>query len=169
MAIIEKFLGKKVEVPQYLRYHAKQGLWAKKTERNILFGFTQPALVLMGGIKDMDWLVEGGSAVKSGDSVIFAITGKILYIDAPIGGFIQYNESHQKDLTQISEDPYGQGWLYTIQPQNDIEESYMSLTSPEVYLECLRSSEGSKNPNGLKGGVSGICKAVYSGIGEQKL
>ena len=169
MAIIEKFLGKKVEVPQNLRYHAKQGLWAKKTDRNIVFGFTQPALVLMGGIKDMDWLIEDGSAVHSGDSVVFAITGKILYIDAPIGGAIQYNQSLHADATQIIADPYGQGWLYLIQPRGDIDKSYMSFASSEGYIESLQTTEGLKNPEGLKGGVSGICKAVYSGIGDQKL
>ena len=32
----------------------------------------------------------------------------------------------------------------------------------------LKGTEGLKNPEGLKGGVSGICKAVYSGISQQK-
>ena len=169
MAIIEKFLGKRVEVPQDRRYHVKQGLWAKKSDDAIVFGFSQPALVLIGGIKDIDWLVEDGAEVMSGDSIVFAITGKILYIDAPIDGCIQYNETHQEEFTQISDDPYGHGWLFMIQPQGSIEEVYMSMSSPENYLKSLQATEGLKNPEGLKGGVSGICKAVYTGIGDQKL
>ena len=169
MPIIEKFLGQRVEVPEGLRYYVKQGLWARRTDMHIIFGFTQPSLVLMSGIRDMDWLVDDGATVKSGDSVVFAITGKILYIDAPIEGTIQYNQSLHESLAQISSDPYGQGWLFQIQPQGDIDGSYMSLLSYEAYLESLRTTEGLKNPEGLKGGVSGICKAVYSGIGEQKL
>ena len=169
MAIIEKFLGKRVEVPQDRRYHVKQGLWAKITDDAIVFGFSQPALVLMGGIKDIDWLVEDGADVMSGDSIVFAITGKILYIDAPIDGLIRYNNTNQKELTLICDDPYGHGWLFMIQPQGNIEEVYMSMTSPENYLKSLQASEGLKNPEGLKGGVSGICKAVYTGIGDQKL
>ena len=169
MAIIEKFLGKRVEVPQDRRYHVKQGLWAKITDDTIVFGFSQPSLVLMGGIKDIDWLVEDGADVMSGDSIVFAITGKILYIDAPIDGRIRYNKTHQGELTQINDDPYGQGWLFMIQPQRNIEDVYMSMTSHENYLESLQTTEGLKNPEGLKGGVSGICKAVYTGIGDQKL
>jgi glycine cleavage system H lipoate-binding protein len=169
MATIEKFLGKRVEVPQDRRYHVKQGLWAKKADNAIVFGFSQPALILMGGIKDIDWLVEDGANVISGDSIVFAITGKILYIDAPIGGRIRYNKANQEELTQISDDPYGQGWLFMIHPQGNIEEAYMSMTSPENYLKSLQTTEGLKNPEGLKGGVSGICKAVYTGIGDQKL
>jgi hypothetical protein len=37
------------------------------------------------------------------------------------------------------------------------------------YIERLKESDGCKNPEGLKGGVSGMCKAVYSGIRTQKI
>jgi hypothetical protein len=56
-----------------------------------------------------------------------------------------------------------------VQPDSDIDQAYQSLVSTEQYVENLRTSEGFKNPDGLKGGVSGICKAVYSGIGQQKI
>jgi hypothetical protein len=52
---------------------------------------------------------------------------------------------------------------------NDIDTAYRSLVSAESYIETLRNTEGFKNPEGIKGGVSGICKAVYSGIGQQKI
>ncbi|MCP4352359.1 MAG: hypothetical protein GY795_43425 [Desulfobacterales bacterium] len=169
MAVIDKFLGKQVEIPEDLRYCTKQGLWARKTDMAVVFGFTHPALVLMGGIKDIDWLADDGAIVKSGDPVIFAVTGKILYIDTPISGVICYNKSIRKNPVLINKEPYGQGWMFMIQLQDNAESSYMSLVLSEVYVESLRTTEGSKNPNGLKGGVSGICKAVYSGIGEQQL
>jgi len=169
MAVIEKFLGQRVEVPEDFRYHVKQGLWARRTDMDIVFGFTQPALVLLGGIKDLDCLVDDGAVIEAGDSVVFAITGKILYIDAPVGGTIQYNNSLQEELSQISDDPYGRGWLFLIQSPGDIDKAYTSLASSEFYMESLLSTEGFKNPEGMKGGVSGICKAVYSGISEQKL
>jgi glycine cleavage system H protein len=169
MAVIDRFLGKRVEVPANRRYLPKQGLWASKDGKAIVFGFTQPALVLLGGIKDMDGLVDNGATVKSGESVVFAITGKILYIDAPIDGIIQYNLPIRDDLSQVSKDPYGQGWLFQIQPTDDINASYEAFGTPEAYINSLQASEGLKNPDGLKGGVSGICKAVYSGIGTQKL
>ena len=169
MAVIENFLGKRVEVPEALRYHVNQGLWAKKTDMNIVFGLTQPALVLMGGVKDMEALVNDGTIVNPGDSVLFAITKKILYIDVPIGGAIQYNKKVQENPTQTGEDPYGKGWLFMIQPQDDIDKSYLSLASSKEYTQSLRKTDGLRNPLGWKGGVSGMCKAVYSGIGDQSL
>ena len=57
-----------------------------------------------------------------------------------------------------------------VNPDTDIDQAYQSLVSAEQYVEeTYDTSEGFKNPDGLKGGVSGICKAVYSGIGQQKI
>ncbi len=169
MAVIEKFLGRQVEIPENLRYTMKQGLWANKKDANIIFGLTQPALVLMGGVKEVEGLVHDGAIVKPGDSVLFAITKKILYIDVPVGGVIQYNKKVQENPAQIGEDSYGHGWLFKIQPKADIDKSYLSLASSKEYTQSLKITDGLKNPSGLKGGVSGMCKAVYSGIGDQRL
>ena len=46
MAVIEKFLGKRVEIPEDRKYIAKLGLWAKVEDETMVFGFTEPALVL---------------------------------------------------------------------------------------------------------------------------
>jgi glycine cleavage system H protein len=169
MAVIEQFLGECVEIPEDRRYYIKQGLWGKRIDQGFLFGLTHPALVLLGGVKDIDWLCNEAQPVRTGDAVAFAITGKILYIDTPVAGAIQYNKSVKDNPKSIHEDPYGNGWLFRVQPDGDIERVYQSLASAGQYLESLRSSEGFKNPRGLKGGVSGICKAVYSGIGQQRI
>ena len=168
MPVIDKFLGHRVDIPEDRRYYAKQGLWAQTVDPYIRFGLSQPALVLMGGFKDVDWLVEENHAVAAGDSVLFAITGKILYIDTPLSGLVNFNQTLRENPQQVVSDPYGQGWLYQIQPEGRFQDAYQSLASPEAYLKSLHGSEGLKNPEGIKGGVSGMCKAVYSGIGEQK-
>ena len=169
MAILEAFLGKKVEIPEDLRYHIKQGLWAKKSDKSIVFGLTQPALVLTGGFKDIEALVSDEAIVKPGDSVIFAITAKILYLDVPIGGTIQYNKSIKKNPSSIIDNPYGEGWLFRIKPDGDPTKAYMTMASTEEYIQSLSKTDGLRNPLGLKGGVSGMCKAVYSGINNQNL
>ena len=169
MAFVEKFLGRQVEIPEDRRFALKQGLWGKMVDQNIVFGMTQPALVLSGGVKDVDWLVEEDISVAANEAVVFAITGKILYIDAPIQGKVQFNRIVKENPARVADDPYGDGWLFLIQPEKDIDTLYYSLASWEAYLESLRGTEGFKNPEGKKGGVSGICKAVYTGIGEQKI
>lgn len=69
MASIEKFLGRRVDIPEDRRYHMRQGLWAKSDGKKIIVGLTEPALVLAGGLNDLDWLVPNGQAVSEGKAV----------------------------------------------------------------------------------------------------
>jgi glycine cleavage system H lipoate-binding protein len=156
MAVIEKFLGQRVEIPEDRKYYPKQGLWAKPENDNLVFGFTRPTLILAGGINDLDWLVSENESVQQGQDVVFVITGKILYLDTPLQGIISFNPNVKQNLSLVIEDPHETGWLFKIKSEAG------------GYIESLKGSEGFKNPEGLKGGVSGICKAVYSGIREQK-
>lgn len=169
MAVIEKFLGQRVEIPEDRKYYTKQGLWVKPVDDDMVFGFTEPALVLAGGVNDLDWLVGENASVNQGQDVVFVITGKILYIDTPLQGIFSFNPDLKQNLSLTSHDPYGKGWLFRINPDAGLAEAGQDFADAQEYVECLKTSEGFKNPEGIKGGVSGICKAVYSGIREQKI
>ncbi len=169
MAVIDKFLGQRVEIPEDRKYYAKQGLWAKPEDDDMVFGFTEPALILGGGVNDLDWLVSENVPVKLGQDVVFVITGKILYVDTPLQGIISFNPQIKQNLSLATEDPYGKGWLFRIKPDAGMAEAGQPAMDAKGYTESLKGSEGFKNPEGLKGGVSGICKAVYSGIRDQKI
>ena len=122
MAVIEKFLGKQVEIPEDRKYIAKLGLWARTQGEAVVFGFTEPALVLAGGVNDLDWLVDENVSVKLGQDIVFVITGKILYIDAPLQGTISFNSEVKRNLALTAEDPYEGGWLFRIIPELDMAE-----------------------------------------------
>jgi glycine cleavage system H lipoate-binding protein len=100
MVSIDKFLGKRVEIPEDRRYYSKQEFWAKSDGQDLVFGFSEPALVLMGGLSDFEPLVAGGQKVQKGESVIFAITGKILYLDAPVKGTILFHPEIKQNQCQ---------------------------------------------------------------------
>ena len=152
----------------YRKYFVKQGLWALSQEEDVVLGFTEPALVLAGGVNDLDWLVSEKTPVQQGQDVVFVITGKILYIDTPLQGIISFNPHIKQNLALAMEDPYTNGWLFRIKPDAGVEGPTPGAIDAQGYIESLKGTEGFKNPEGLKGGVSGICKAVYSGIRGQK-
>ena len=168
MTVIEKFLGQRVEIPEDRKYYAKQGLWAKPEGQHVVFGFTAPALVLSGGVNDLDWLVQDEVSVSDGQDVAFIITGKIAYIHTPFKGVIFFNPEVKQNPALALEDPYGKGWLFRIKMDAHRQDAWKTLADAQNYIAKLKDTEGFKNPEGLKGGVSGICKAVYSGIREQK-
>jgi hypothetical protein len=129
----------------------------------------EPALVLHGGIEDMDWLVTEGEVVRDNQEVVFAITGKILYISAPFAGRISFNSEAKQRPAWFKEDPYRRGWLFRLAIDIEPHSALCQLADPGAYLESFKETDGCKNPEGRKGGVSCICKVVYSGIREQKM
>ncbi len=165
---IEKFLGKRVEIPEDRKYGARQGLWARLEDGVIVLGLSEPALVLIGGLNDLQWIVSEGDRVRPGDTVAVAITQKLLYLDTPLGGTIHFNEALAENLRWVAESPYERGWLFKIRPDSDPQEALGSLGEAKDYIEVLKHTEGFKNPDGVHGGVSPICKAVYLSIREQK-
>jgi glycine cleavage system H protein len=169
MAVIEKFLGQRVSIPDELCYDIKQGLWVKPDGTDVVIGLAEPALVLHGGINDLDWLVTEGEFVRENQDVVFAITGKILYISAPFAGRIAFNSEAKQRPARLKEDPYGSGWIYRLALDSEPHSALSQLANSDAYRESLKETDGCKNPEGRKGGVSGICKAVYSGIREQKM
>jgi glycine cleavage system H lipoate-binding protein len=169
VAFIEKFLGQSVSIPDELRYDIKQGLWVKKEGADAVFGLSEPALVLHGGVNDLDWLAADGAEVGENQDVIFAITGKILYISTPSAGLISFNPEAKQRPASLKEDPYRSGWLFRLAIDAGQQSALYRLADSGAYLESLKETDGCKNPEGRKGGVSGICKAVYSGIRAQKM
>ncbi len=169
MAVIDKFLGHRVTIPDNLRYSLKHGLWARLDKKAIFFGLSEPAIVLSGGVQELNFLTEEGETVEQNQCILFAITGKILYIDAPVQGVIHFNAEVRADTELINKDTYSRGWLFAITPRGHAGMTYENLQDSTAYMASLQSSEGFKNPEGLKGGVSGICRAVYSGIRMQKI
>jgi glycine cleavage system H protein len=168
MTVIEKFLGQRVEIPDDLRYDPNQGLWARVQDQDIVFGLSRPAAVLAGGVNDLDWLVQDEATVSKGQDVAFIITGRIAYIHTPFKGVIFFNPEVKQNPALALEDPYGKGWLFRIKMDAHRQDAWKTLADAHDYIAKLKDTEGFKNPEGLKGGVSGICKAVYSGIREQK-
>ena len=117
MAYIEKFLGKRVEIPEDRRYVVKPGLWAKAEGPEVRFGLTEPELVLAGGVNDLEWLVWDGEEVEQGQSIAIAITGKIKYIDAPLAGVLRLNpESERKPRPSLLRIPMGRDGCFKLKP-----------------------------------------------------
>ena len=167
VAVIDQFLGRRVSIPEDRRYDPEQGLWLKQDDGGILCGLGEPALVLAGGLNDLEFLCPDGQTVVRNDTVIFAITGKIMYVGAPLAGRVYFNRKAGLTPALVGQSPYDDGWLFRIESEEITFSAVKAFADAETYLNCLKGSEGFKNPRGLKGGVSGMCKAVYSGIREQ--
>lgn len=162
---VEEFLGNVIALPEDRLYEPEEGLWLKiEPDGRFAVGLTEPALLMMGTIRDIDILVDSGAKVDSGETVVLGLTARLKYIACPLAGIVTFPEQRDDLARRVMADPYNTP-LFFVQPL-DFDER--GLSNAFEYSNFLRNSEGARNPKGLKGGVSPTCKAVYMGLGQQK-
>jgi len=162
----ENFLGRELVLPKDRLYDPEEGLWIKREDGGRLaIGMTEPTLLMVGTVREIELLVEEGRKVSEGETVILVLTAKLKYIAAPISGTLSCPEDMGSLPEKIMDDPYGTT-LFHITSEKDEMGKFLDASA---YAGALRHSDGARNPGGHKGGVSPTCKAVYMALGEQKI
>lgn len=166
MATVPNFLGKVLELPENLRYEPMEGLWVDvRPDGRLAVGMSEPAALMAGALRDIEPLVPSGTHVVQGQTVLLLLTARLKYIAAPVAGIIEFPADETAAAERVADNPYGSA-LFAFAPDNKGLEHLLSAAD---YAEQLKDSEGARNPEGRKGGVSPTCKAVYMGLGGQKL
>ena len=165
MAIqVKEFLGTTIAIPEDRLYEQEEGLWVKQQpDGRFAVGFTEPALLMSGIIRDIETLVDSGANVNSGETVLLSLTARLKYIACPLSGTVRFPKMEEL-ASRIMGDPYNTPLFFVA--TSDIVGR--NLATASEYGDFLRNSEGARNPKGSKGGVSPTCKAVYMGLGQQK-
>lgn len=84
---------------------------------------------------------EPGTRVKKGDVVAYVESVKASSeVYAPLSGVVtESNEELIMSPEKINQDPYGEGWIFRLEPDNP--EEAKSLLTHEQYVELLRKKE----------------------------
>lgn len=160
------FLGRELILPDDRSYDPVEGLWIKKeVGGRLAIGLTEPTVLMAGTVREVELLVEDGSKVSRGETVMLVLTAKLKYIAAPISGILVCPRGLSSLPEKIKEDPYGTTLFHIISEKEQIG----VFLDASGYASALRDSDGARNPGGHKGGVSPTCKAVYMAIGEQNI
>ena len=103
-------------LPLAFRYSPSH-FWAGETESGVWhIGFTKFATRMLGEMVDHGFQVEPGAPVQPGQVVGWmegfkALTELFCIAD---GSFAGGNPVLREDITVVSRDPYGEGWLYQV-------------------------------------------------------
>jgi glycine cleavage system H protein len=118
------------------RQYAKNHMWAQRHERGYRLGFSAYAVRLLQDVYFLDWNVDAGTQLTHRQLIGSIESSKAesdLY--APMEGqLIDFNQLLFKDPAQINVDPYGAGWLFSIEGEGT------ELLSQTQYLEHLEAS-----------------------------
>jgi glycine cleavage system H lipoate-binding protein len=160
------FLGRDIILPDDRSYDSTEGLWIKREDGlRLSIGVTEPTVLMAGTVREIELLVEDGSEVSEGETVILMLTAKLKYIAAPVSGKLVCPKDFRSLPEKILRDPYGTALFHIISKEDEIGK----FLDASGYANALRDSDGARNPGGHKGGVSPTCKALYMAIAEQNI
>jgi glycine cleavage system H protein len=124
-----------MHVPDDLRYTSDHE-WARQEGDQLRIGITDYAQDALGDVVFVQ-LPGPGTAVKAGDSFAeIESTKSVSDVYAPVAGTVVDVNTDLTDAPQrLNEDPYGEGWLCVIQPEDG--EALGSLLDAEGYRKLI--------------------------------
>jgi glycine cleavage system H protein len=126
-----------MNVPEDLRYTSDHE-WARPEGDQIRIGITDYAQDALGDVVFVQ-LPAPGAAVQAGESFAeVESTKSVSDVYAPVNGTVVEVNPDLSDAPQkLNDDPYGEGWLCVIQP--DDPGSVSSLLDAEGYRKLIES------------------------------
>jgi glycine cleavage system H protein len=113
-----------LKIPQGL-FYSKNHTWTHlEKSGNARVGLDDLLLHITGEVK-LSYLRNPGETIKKGDPLAeINQNGKILNISSPISGeIVNTNSRIDESPKMLNEDPYGEGWIFTIKPSNWVSET----------------------------------------------
>jgi glycine cleavage system H protein len=110
-----------MDIPSELRYSTDHE-WARVEDGRVRVGITDYAQDALGDVVYVD-VPEVGTKVTRGESCAeVESTKSVSEIYAPISGKIaEINGDLADNPQRLNEDPYGEGWMFVIEPSDDAQ------------------------------------------------
>jgi glycine cleavage system H protein len=125
-----------MELPEDL-YYSKEHTWVRVSGGRAVIGVTDHAQGEMGGIVFVDLPQEGVQVEKAEVFGTLESSKTVAELYAPISGeIISSNGDLEEDPGLINEEPYGNGWLITMEMDDPDElETLLNSVEYENFLE----------------------------------
>ncbi|MCD6154371.1 MAG: glycine cleavage system protein GcvH [Candidatus Verstraetearchaeota archaeon] len=122
-------------------YYTKDHEWVKIVEEEAIIGITDYAQKELRDIVYVD-LPEMGRKVKQGEKLCEVESVKaVSEVYSPVSGeVVEVNERLEDSPELINQDPYGDGWIAKLKPEN-LEGDMENLMNAEEYAEYIKSLE----------------------------
>ncbi len=124
------------ELPGDLLYTKDHEWLRREDDGTVTVGITEHAATALGDLVYVE-LPEVGQEVESeGEMAVVESVKAASDVYAPIAGsVVAVNADLAEDPEKINAEPYGEGWIVKLAPDDDIDES--QLMSPDAYQQLL--------------------------------
>ena len=124
------------ELPGDLLYTSEHEWLRRENDGSVTVGVTDHAQSALGDLVYVELPEVGQDVDSGGDMAVVESVKAASDVYAPIdGSIVAVNEELADDPEKINADPYGDGWIVRIKPNESIDES--TLMAPDAYQELL--------------------------------
>lgn len=127
-------------VPQELRYTKSHEWVRREDDGSVTVGITHHAQELLGDLVFVEPPEVGTSYASGDDCAVVESVKAASDVYAPIGGeVIAANAKLAETPEIINSDPYGDGWIFRITPEDEAELD--DLMDADAYAEVIAAEE----------------------------
>jgi glycine cleavage system H protein len=120
------------------RLYSPEGLWVKEQDGKVRIGLSDYFQQRNGDVAFAEVTGEG-TALGADDEIATIETIKVdIGLQTPVTGtVVAVNPAMELEPEKINFDPYGEGWLAVVEPE-DWNAAQASLLTPEAYFERVK-------------------------------
>jgi glycine cleavage system H protein len=123
------------ETPDDCRY-LESHEWARTENGTVRFGVTDFAQDELGDVVFVELPAAGDTVEQEGDFGVIESIKAVSDLYAPVSGTVtETNETLIDEPELVNEDPYGEGWMLVVEPDDKSELD--DLLSPEEYRDQI--------------------------------
>ena len=128
------------ELPGELLYTAEHEWLRRENDGSVTIGVTDHAQAALGDLVYVELPEVGQDIDSGGDMAVVESVKAASDVYSPVdGAVVAVNEELADDPEKINTDPYGEGWIVRVKPNESIDES--ALMAPDAYQELLDQEE----------------------------
>jgi len=128
------------ELPGDLLYTTEHEWLRREDDGSVTMGVTDHAQAALGDLVYVELPEVGQDVDSGGDMAVVESVKAASDVYAPIdASVVAVNEELADDPEKINADPYGDGWIVRLKPNESIDES--ALMTPDAYQEILDQEE----------------------------
>lgn len=125
-----------LNLPDDVRY-SKEHEWARPENGLYVVGITDYAQDQLGDIVFVELSEKGSILAKDEDFGTVESVKSVSELFMPIGGeVVEINEALEESPERVNNDPYGEGWMIKIRPDNP--DDHQTLLDAKAYLDTLK-------------------------------
>ena len=127
-------------VPQELRYTKTHEWVSLNDDGSVTVGITDHAQKLLGDLVFVELPDVGGTFSEGDDCAVVESVKAASDSYSPLDGeIIEHNEALSDTPELINQDPYGDGWIFKLQP--DDAGAYDALMDADAYSELIAEDD----------------------------